>query len=44
MRIALGSDHAGFSLEERVKSLLDERGHEVVDFGCFTAERCDNPA
>jgi ribose 5-phosphate isomerase B len=41
MRIALGSDHAGFPLKERVKALLEELGHEVVDFGCFTAEQCD---
>lgn len=43
MRIALGSDHAGFSLKERVKILHAELGHEVVDFGCLTAERCDYP-
>lgn len=43
MRIALGSDHAGFVLKERVKALLDERGHDVVDFGCFSDERCDYP-
>jgi len=43
MRIALGSDHAGFPLKERVKTLLQELGHEVVDFGCFSAEPCDYP-
>ena len=43
MRIALGSDHAGFLLKQRVKTLLQELGHEVVDFGCFTVEPCDYP-
>ncbi len=43
MRIALGSDHAGFQLKERVKDLLKELGHDAVDFGCFTSERCDYP-
>jgi ribose 5-phosphate isomerase B len=43
MRIALGSDHAGFQLKERFKALLEELVHEVVDFGCFTSERCDYP-
>jgi ribose 5-phosphate isomerase B len=43
MRIALGSDHAGFLLKERVKALLQELGHEAVDFGCFSEERCDYP-
>ena len=43
VRIALGADHAGFSLKERVKALLGELGHEVVDFGCFVGEQCDYP-
>ncbi|HET9931378.1 MAG TPA: ribose 5-phosphate isomerase B [Polyangiaceae bacterium] len=43
LRIALGSDHAGFPLKERVKTFLQELGHEVVDFGCFNTERCDYP-
>lgn len=43
MRIALGADHAGFLLKERVNALLQELGHDVVDFGCFSEERCDYP-
>ncbi len=43
MRIALGTDHAGFALKERLKVLLTELGHEPVDFGTFTAEACDYP-
>ncbi|MES1173274.1 MAG: ribose 5-phosphate isomerase B [Myxococcales bacterium] len=43
LRIALGSDHAGFALKERVKILLGELGHTVVDFGCFSSEPCDYP-
>lgn len=43
LRIALGSDHAGFQLKERVKTLLEELGHVVVDFGCFSNEQCDYP-
>lgn len=43
MRIALGTDHAGFALKERLKTLLVELGHEPVDFGTSSAEACDYP-
>ena len=33
MKIALGSDHAGFLYKEKVKLLLISLGHEVKDFG-----------
>lgn len=33
MRIALGSDHAGFALKQRVADELRALGHEVVDVG-----------
>jgi ribose 5-phosphate isomerase B len=34
MRIALGSDHAGYNLKETVKKHLEELGIEYKDFGC----------
>jgi ribose 5-phosphate isomerase B len=43
MRIALGTDHAGFHLKEAVKELLEQLGHEVLDFGCYSPENCDYP-
>jgi ribose 5-phosphate isomerase B len=44
MNIALGSDHAGFELKEEIKKFLtQEVGHEVKDFGPFSAERADYP-
>ncbi|UCD95494.1 MAG: ribose 5-phosphate isomerase B [Candidatus Zixiibacteriota bacterium] len=33
MIIAIGSDHAGFELKEKVKEILQKLGHEVLDFG-----------
>jgi RpiB/LacA/LacB family sugar-phosphate isomerase len=33
MLIAIGSDHAGFELKERVKEILQKLGHSVLDFG-----------
>ena len=43
MKIALGTDHAGFRLKEKVKALLESLGHEVVDFGTFSEEAVDYP-
>ena len=43
MKIALGTDHAGFRYKERVKALLAELGHEVKDFGTFSTEAVDYP-
>ena len=43
MRIAIGSDHAGFQLKSSVKDHLLARGLEVVDLGTHAAERCDYP-
>ena len=38
MRIALGCDHAGFPLKQRVASLVQSAGHEVID--CGTDSNC----
>ncbi|MEP7013476.1 MAG: ribose 5-phosphate isomerase B [Acidobacteriota bacterium] len=43
MKIALGSDHAGFRYKEEIKSLLLSLGHEVVDFGTHSTESVDYP-
>ena len=37
MRIAIGSDHAGYELKHRLKLELGALGHEVVDFGTGAA-------
>lgn len=43
MKIALGTDHAGFRHKEKVKELLESLGHEVMDFGTFSDEPVDYP-
>ena len=43
MKIAIGSDHAGFEYKEKIKILLAGLGHEVRDFGTFSAEPVDYP-
>jgi ribose 5-phosphate isomerase B len=44
MRIAIGSDHAGFHLKEHVKAELRAAGHDVTDVGTASAESVDYPA
>ena len=44
MKIALGSDHAGFAVKESLKSILSAReGVALEDAGCASAESCDYP-
>lgn len=43
MRIAVGSDHAGFHMKEDIAAHLREQGHEVIDCGTDSAERVDYP-
>ena len=44
MRIAIGSDHAGFRYKEILKTALAARGHEVRDFGTSSSTPVDYPA
>jgi ribose 5-phosphate isomerase B len=43
MKIAIGSDHAGYLYKEKVKELLVSLGHEVEDFGTDSEESVDYP-
>jgi ribose 5-phosphate isomerase B len=43
MKIALGSDHAGFRYKELLKSFLRSQGHEVTDYGTHSTEPVDYP-
>jgi len=43
MRVALGTDHAGFELKQRLKRALEAWGHEVDDFGTHSLEPVDYP-
>jgi ribose 5-phosphate isomerase B len=43
MRVAIGSDHAGFALKGELCSLLDELRVEYRDFGTFSPETVDYP-
>lgn len=43
MKIALGADHAGFQLKDRIKAKLGEWGHEALDLGTCSADPVDYP-
>lgn len=43
MKISIGTDHAGYEYKQAIKQMLTAAGHEVIDFGCFSAESCDYP-
>ena len=43
MRLAIGSDHRGLALKNRVAEMLKQAGHTYEDFGVFTEERADYP-
>jgi ribose 5-phosphate isomerase B len=43
MRIAIGSDHAGFQLKEIMSAYLRELKHQVVDVGTHSTEPVDYP-
>lgn len=41
--IAIGADHAGFSLKEQLKKWLESNGYPTRDFGTFNEESVDYP-
>lgn len=43
MKIAIGSDHGGFALKEKLLEYLKEHGYEVNDCGTYTKDSCHYP-
>ena len=43
MRIAIGSDHAGFEMKTTLAKFLRDLSHEVVDVGTYSTEPVDYP-
>lgn len=43
VRIAIGSDHAGYDLKQHLISFLNSQGHDVADHGTDSAESVDYP-
>ncbi len=43
MKLAIGGDHAGYEYKKEIVKYLEEKGHEVKDFGPYSADSCDYP-
>jgi ribose 5-phosphate isomerase B len=43
MKIAIGSDHAGFAYKEAIRTMLSAEGHTIHDFGTYSDAPCDYP-
>ena len=43
MRVAIGSDHAGFELKEAIKAFLASENREVLDVGTYSKDPVDYP-
>jgi len=43
VRIAIGSDHGGYELKNKIISFLKKGGYGVKDFGTHSKESCDYP-
>lgn len=41
--IAIGADHAGFTLKESIINYLKKKGFTIQDFGCSSEESIDYP-
>lgn len=43
MKVAIGCDHGGYDLKERIVKFLTDKGYEVDDKGCYDKSSCDYP-
>lgn len=43
MKIAMGNDHTAVEMKQQIKAYLEEKGHEIIDFGTNETASCDYP-
>lgn len=43
MKIAIGSDHAGYNYKQEIIKYLEGKGHKMIDVGTNSLESCDYP-
>ena len=43
MKIAMGCDHGGYELKEKLKQELEQQGHKIRDCGTDSLDSCDYP-
>jgi len=42
-KIVIGCDHAGFKYKEKIADILEKKGFQITDFGCFSEDSVDYP-
>lgn len=43
MKIAMGNDHSAVEMKKEIKSYIEGKGYQVIDFGTDRTESCDYP-
>jgi ribose 5-phosphate isomerase B len=43
MKVAIACDHRGYAVKQRITAQIQDRGHEVIDFGTDNPKACDYP-
>ncbi len=43
MNLVMGCDHAGYLLKEHLKKYLSDKGHAIIDDGCYSEDSVDYP-
>lgn len=43
MKIGIGNDHVAVEMKQQITEFLENLGHEVVNFGTDSTQRCDYP-
>lgn len=43
MKIGLGSDHNAFEYKVELKTFLESKGYEIIDYGCYSNKEIDYP-
>ena len=43
IKVAIASDHAGFKFKNKLGEILQEKGYEIMDFGCDSEDSMDYP-
>ena len=43
MKIAIGCDHGGYALKQKIIDYLDAHSLDYRDFGCYSTDSCDYP-
>ena len=43
MKIAIGNDHVAVEMKQQITDYLKSLGHEVINFGTDSTDRCDYP-